>query len=160
MQGPTLKANSCYHGYKAVIRDLEARWQRAGASVLGQVKVKGGMPEVVTAGSTVVLNGCVNITGPLSETCVAMEPSASSSLPGGLLVASCLHSLPPKRNVQIPVVLKNKTQVDLTIPPRAVLAEVHTVQSMIERRNPVSAPVCKDVSPAQAKIVPDFSDWK
>ncbi len=125
VQGTTLKANSCYHGYKAVIRVLEARQQRAGASVLGQVKLKGGMPEMVTAGSTVVLNGCVNITGPLSETWVTVEPSASSSLPGGLLVASCLHSIPPKRNVQIPIVLKDETQVDLTIPPRAVLAEVH-----------------------------------
>ncbi len=157
VQGTTLKAKSCYHGYQAVIRVLEARRQRAGASVLGQVKVKRGMPEVVMAGSTVVLNGCVNIIGPLSETWVTVEPSASS-LPGGLLVASCLHSLPPKRNIQIPVVLKNETQVDLTIPPRAVLAEVHTVQSVIEGRNPVSAPVCKDVSPAQAKIIPDFGD--
>lgn len=116
------------------------------------------MPEVVAAGSTVVLNGCVNIIGPLSETWVTVEPSALSFLPGGLLVASCLHSLPPKRNIQIPVVLKNETQVDLTIPPRAVLAEVHTVQSVIEGRNPVSAPVCKVVRPAQAKIVPDFGD--
>ncbi len=89
---------------------------------------------------------------------MTVEPSASSSLPGGLLVASCLHSLPPKCNIQIPVVLKNETQVDLTIPPRAVLAEVHTVQSVIEGRNPVSAPVCKDVSPAQTKIIPDFGD--
>ncbi|KAG1932751.1 interleukin-1 receptor accessory protein-like 1-A [Pimephales promelas] len=116
------------------------------------------MPEVVAAGSTVVLNGCVNIVGPVSETWVTVEPSASSSLPGGLLVASCLHSLPPKRNIQVPVVLKNETQVDLTIPPRAVLAEVHTVQSVIEGRNPVNSPVCEVVRPAQAKIFPDFGD--
>ncbi|KAG1952345.1 interleukin-1 receptor accessory protein-like 1-A [Pimephales promelas] len=158
LQETTHKAKSCYHGYRAVIRILEARRQQAGVSVLGQVKVKGEMPEVVAAESTVVLNGCVNIVGPVSETWVTVEPSASSSLPGGLLVASCLHSLPPKRNIQVPVVLKNETQVDLTIPPRAVLAEVHTVQSVIEGRNPVSSPVCKVVRPAQAKIVPDFGD--
>lgn len=69
-----------------------------------------------------------------------------------------MHSLPPKRKVQITVVLKNETQVNLTIPPRAVLAEVHTVQSVFEGRNPVSTSVCKDSSPAQAKIVPDFGD--
>ncbi|KAG1940156.1 interleukin-1 receptor accessory protein-like 1-A [Pimephales promelas] len=158
LQETTHKAKSCYHGYRAVIRILEARRQQAGVSVLGQVKVKGEMPEVVAAGSTVVLNGCVNIVGPVSETWVTVEPSASSSLPGGLLVASCLHSLPPKRNIQVPVVLKNETQVDLTIPPRAVLAEVHTVQSVIEGRNPVNSPVCEVVRPAQAKIVPDFGD--
>ncbi|KAG1953791.1 interleukin-1 receptor accessory protein-like 1-A [Pimephales promelas] len=158
LQETTHKAKSCYHGYRAVIRILEARRQQASVSVLGQVKVKGEMPEVVAAGSTVVLNGCVNIVGPVSETWVTVEPSASSSLPGGLLVASCLHSLPPKRNIQVPVVLKNETQVDLTIPPRAVLAEVHTVRSVIEGRNPVSSPVCKVVRPAQAKIVPDFGD--
>ncbi len=141
-----------------MIRVLEARHQRDGASVLGQVKVKGGMPEVVTAGSTVVLNGCINLIGPLSETWVTVEPSASSSFPGRLLVASCLHSQTLKRNIQIPVVLRNETKVDSTIPPRAVLAEVHTIQSVIEGRNPVSAPVCKVASPAQAKIVPDFGD--
>ncbi|KAG1925345.1 interleukin-1 receptor accessory protein-like 1-A [Pimephales promelas] len=84
LQETTHKAKSCYHGYRAVIRILEARRQQAGVSVLGQVKVKGEMPEVVAAGSTVVLNGCVNIVGPVSETWVTVEPSTSSSLPGGL----------------------------------------------------------------------------
>ncbi|KAL0187224.1 hypothetical protein M9458_018894, partial [Cirrhinus mrigala] len=153
---PIIKSH--FHGYRAVIRVLEARLQQASSSILGQVKVKGGMPDVITAGSTVVLDGCVNIVGPLSETWVTVEPSASSSLPGGLLVASCLHTLPPKRNVQIPIVLRNETQVDLTIPPRAVLAELHAVQSVIEGRNPVSAPVYKGVNSAQAKIIPDFGD--
>lgn len=39
-----------------------------------------------------------------------------------------------------------------------MLAEVHTVQSVSEGRNPVSTSVCKDASPAQVKIVPDFGD--
>ncbi len=141
-----------------MIRVLEARRRRASASVLGQVKVKGGTPEVVTAGSTVVLDGCVNIIGPLSETWVAVEPSASSSLPGGLLVANSLHSLPLKRNVQIPVVLKNEMQTDLIIPPGAVLAEVHAIQHVIEGRHSMSIPECKAANPSQVKVVPDFGD--
>lgn len=152
------QVKSYYHGYRAVIRVLEARQRRAGASVLGQVKVKGGMPEVVTAGSTVVLDGCVNIIGPLTGTWVTVEQSTSSFLPGRLLVASSLHSLPPKRNVQIPVILKNETQTDLIIPPRAVLAEVHAVQHVIEGRHPMSVPECKAVNPSQVKVVPEFSD--
>lgn len=152
------KVMSYHHGYQAVIRVLEARHRRAGESILGQVKVKGSIPEVVTAGSTVVLDGCVNIIGPLTETCVTVEPSTSSSLPGGLLVASSLHSLPSKRNVQIPVVLRNETQTDLIIPPKAVLAEVHAIQHVIEGRNPMSASECKTVNPSQVKVVPDFGD--
>ncbi len=152
------QVKSYYYGYRAVIRVLEARRRRASASVLGQVKVKGGTPEVVTAGSTVVLDGCVNIIGPLSETWVAVEPSASSSLPGGLLVANSLHSLPLKRNVQIPVVLKNEMQTDLIIPPGAVLAEVHAIQHVIEGRHSMSIPECKAANPSQVKVVPDFGD--
>lgn len=151
------QVKSYYHGYRAVIRVLEAKRRLASASVLGQVKVKGGTPEVITAGSTVVLDGCVNIIGPLLETWVAVEPSTSSFLPGGLLVANSLHSLPRKRNVQIPVVLKNETQTNLIIPPRAVLAEVYAVQNVIEGRQPMSIPECKAANPSQV-IAPDFGD--
>lgn len=70
------QVESYYHGYRAVIRVLEARRRQASASILGQVKVKGGTPKVLTAGSTKVLNGHVKIIGPLSETWVAVEPSA------------------------------------------------------------------------------------
>lgn len=151
--GPAVKKSR--HGYKAVIRVLKSRWQRASASVLGQVKAKGDMPEVVATGSTVVLNGCINTFGLPSETYVAIQPLASSSLPGGLLVASSLHSLPPNRNVRIPIVLRNETQVDLIIPPRSVLAEVHAVQSVSEGGSHVTVPV---MSPTNSKIIPDFGE--
>ncbi|KAG1933335.1 interleukin-1 receptor accessory protein-like 1-A [Pimephales promelas] len=152
------QVKSYYHGYRAVLRVLEARRQRASASVLGQVKVKGGTPEVVAVRSTIVLDCCVNIIGPLSETWVTVEPLESSFLPGGLLVANSLHSLPPKRNVQIPIVLKNETQTDLTIPPRAVLAEVHAVQHVIEGNHSMSGRECKAANPSQVKVVPDFGE--
>lgn len=44
----TQVVKSCCHGYQAVLRVLEARRRRAGASALDQVKLKGDVPEVVT----------------------------------------------------------------------------------------------------------------
>lgn len=53
-----------------------------------------------------VLSGYFNFIGPLSEIWVTVEPSAFAPSPGGLLLASRLHSLPPKHHIQKLVVFK------------------------------------------------------
>lgn len=92
------------------------------------MKFKGSDPEVVPAGSKVVLDGNVLGNSPHVEKRVALEARTSPSLPGGLLFASCLHTLPSKRHYQLPVVLRNETQPDTTIQPRTIIAEMHAVQ--------------------------------
>ncbi len=106
-----------YTNHQAVINILEKRKQQASSGAVGSVKLKGNQQEVVSAGCSVVLDGLVQVKAPLFEKWVSVEPPTMSSLPGGLLVASSLHSLPPRqRFAHLPVVLRNDTQIDIVIP--------------------------------------------
>lgn len=58
---------SLFYGYQAVINVLEKRNQQASIGTVGCVKLKGNQPEVVPAGCTVVLDGLVQVKGPLFE---------------------------------------------------------------------------------------------
>ncbi len=95
---------------------------------------------------------------PLFEKWVSVEPPTTSSLPGGLLVASSLHSLPPRqRFAQLPVVLRNDTQTDIVIPPKAVIAEVHAVQRVEKEFSKVDTESEK-MEPILPKVPIDFGD--
>ncbi len=96
---------------------------------MGSLNLKGNQQEVVLAGCTVVLNGLVQVKVPQFEKWVLVELPTTSSLPGGLLVAICHHSLPSsQRFAQLPVILRNYTQTDIVIALKAVIGEVHIVK--------------------------------
>lgn len=167
IQGETFSCKSLFYGYQGVINVLEKRNQQASTGKLGCVKLKGNQPEVVPAGCTVVLNGLVQVKGPLFEKWVSVESPISSSLPGGLLVASSLHSLPVRqRIVQLPVVIKNETQTDLMISLRTVLAEAHAVQRVISKEFSKNGAENEKMGLDQSKIPIDFGnsplspEWK
>lgn len=156
----------CY-GYQAVINVLQKRKWQASSGTVRCVKLKGNQQEVVPAGCTVVLDGLIHVTGPLFEKWVSVEPPTTSSLPGGLLVASCLHSLPSRqRFAQLPVVVRNDTQTDLVIPPKTVIAEVHAVQRVMKKEFSKVDAGSEKMEPSLSKIPIDFgdsplsSDWK
>lgn len=98
-----------------------------------------------------VLDGHILLNSPHVEKWVALESPTSPSLPGGLLVASCLHTLPSRRHLS--VVLRNETQTDIIIQPRTIIAEMHAVQSVMKSEQTNSsavnakAPVHSDLSP-------------
>lgn len=156
---------SNFHGYRAVQKVLEARYKQASADVVGCIKFKGHVPEVVPAGCTVVLDGHVLVNCPHVGKCVALESPTSPALPGGLLVASCLHSLPTKKHQQLPVVLRNETQTDITIYPRTIIAELRAVQEVIKSGPVNSSTVNKELS-ACSNLKFDFEnspltpEWK
>ncbi|KAL1269573.1 hypothetical protein QQF64_031862 [Cirrhinus molitorella] len=153
---PILKSH-CY-GYQAVINILEKRRQQASSGAVGPEKLKGNQQEVVPAGCTIVLDGLVQVKGPLFEKWVSVEPATTSPLPGGLLVASCLHSLPSRQCLaQLPVVLRNDSHVDLMIPPKAVIAEVHTVRQVEKEFSKVDTESKKTES-ILLKVPVDFGD--
>lgn len=109
------------------------------------------------AGCTVVLDGLVQVKVPLFEKWVSVESPVPSSLPGGLLVASSLHSLPARqRIVQLPVVMKNETQTDLIIPPMAVIADAHAVQRLMGTEFSRDAAENEKMELNQSKIPTDF----
>lgn len=73
-------------GYKAVLKILELRQQQNKDGNLGLVKMHGKSPQMVPAGHTVVLEGCVTVNGFTNEKSTVLEHPSLSSLPGGLLV--------------------------------------------------------------------------
>lgn len=133
----SVKLQSSLCGYQAVLRVLEARWIRATSENLGCVKVKGTSVEVIPAKSTVVLDGAVHLNGPYMKGWVALEPP-SIPLPNGILIASCLHSLPHKHPTKLSVLLRNETQTDIRLTPKTVLAEIHAVQRIMGQHQGLS----------------------
>lgn len=108
---------------------------------------------MLPAGSTVVIDGLVHVSGARSEKWVAGEAPSGSSLPGGLLVASSLCILPVKRPYRVPVLLRNETQNDITIPLKTVLAEIHAVQQVMRKEHSADSNV-----PETRKMEFDFGD--
>lgn len=111
------------------------------------MKVQSNAPEVAPTGGTVVFDGLFHVGGTQSEKWVALEAPSGSSLPGGLLMASSLFTLPLKRPYRMPVLLRNETQSDITIPPKPVLAEIHAVQRMMGKEHSAvsNAPETKEM---------------
>ena len=110
---------------------LEVRKKQASTGALGLIKARSNTPEVVPAGSTAVVEGQVHMSGAHQDKWAVVEATSVSSLPGGLLVASSLCTLPVKRLSSMSILLRNETQHDVTIPPRKVLAEIHAVQQVM-----------------------------
>lgn len=66
---------------------------------------------------------------------MTVEAPSQSFLPGGLTVASSLCTLPVKRPYCVPVLLRNETKNDITIPPRTVLAKINAVQQVMGKEH-------------------------
>lgn len=143
---------SSFHGYQAVLKVLEARWRQTSSETLGYVKLRGNSLEVVPAGSTVVLDSFVHLHGPHTEKWVILGP-ASVTLPSGLLIANCLHTLPHKRTSKLSVLPKNGTQTDIKIPPEVVLVEIHAVQRVMNQQHQ-----SLDVKAEKETLTSEFGD--
>ncbi len=127
---------SSFHGYQAVLTVSEARWRKASSETLGNVKLRGNTPEVVPAGSTVVLDSFFHLHRPHKEKWkwLTLGPP-SVLLPSGLLIANCLHTLPRKNPSKLLVLVRNGTQTDVKIPPKDVLAEMHAAQKVMDQQH-------------------------
>lgn len=67
------------HGYKAVLKVLELRQQQSKLGNLGLVKMQSKGPQLVPAGQTLVLEGCVAVSGFTTKKSVVLEHPSSSS---------------------------------------------------------------------------------
>ncbi|XP_068078506.1 heat shock 70 kDa protein 12B isoform X1 [Danio rerio] len=97
---------------------------------LGWVNLNCRVPESIPAGKTVVLEGSVRMSTPVTDRWVVVEAPRASSLPGGIMVSSCLLSL-PAGGKYLPIVLKNETEHDVVLPPKIRLAEVNSIQCVM-----------------------------
>lgn len=146
-------------GYKAVVKTIEyRRTQRVNSSV-GVVRLPSADAAVVPAGQNLVLEGVVSVKGQVIDRCVVMEPPSHSSVPGGLLIASCLLNLPKYPSCKVPVVLKNETEHDTTIPGKSVIADIHAIQKVISNKSVQKGDLSSKVEEKSTKeLCFDFGD--
>lgn len=124
------------YGYRVVLKTLEIRKRQSIDSSLGKVRLHSTDFEVIAAGQTKVLEGSVSCRTPDIGKWVMIESPKSASLPGGILVTDSLVTLPSKRPRCIPVILKNESHHDITLSPKAVIAEIHAVKSVQSVKTP------------------------
>lgn len=122
--------DSLPYGYKIVFKVLEIRKRQSVDSSLGEVRLQSKSSETIAAGQTKVFEGSVSCRTPNAGKWVIAESPKSASLPGGILVTDGLASLPRKLPGCIPVILKNESDHDITLSPKAVIAEIHAVRSV------------------------------
>lgn len=153
------------HGYRNVLKILELRQKRCSDKTVGLVRMRGKDRVIAPAGETVVLEGTVSIKGFYTERSALLEYPSVSSLPGGLLVQTCLVDLPNNQSCKLPVVVSNESEHDITIPAKSVIAELCAIQTVLSHKQSVSE--SSGCEPSKASSVTfDFadspipSDWK
>lgn len=154
------------YGYRTVLKVLELRQKQCTDGNIGLVRMHGSSPEIVPAGKTVVLEGAVSVKTFHTERSVIMEYPSSSSLPGGLLVKTCLLDLPNRQPCGLPVVISNESEHDITIPAKSVIAELSAIQTVLSHKQSVIDPSEPESSKtpslnfdfAESPIPPDWKD--
>uniref|UniRef100_A0A3B3DXT9 Gypsy retrotransposon integrase-like protein 1 n=1 Tax=Oryzias melastigma TaxID=30732 RepID=A0A3B3DXT9_ORYME len=127
------------YGYRLVLNVLAQRHKCTTDGSIGLVRMLGSTTAVVSAGQTVVFEGSANLLSPCADKWVIVEHPNQSSLPGGLCVISCLITLPGNAAKRIPVVIKNETDQDITIPPDCVIADLGGLHSLLKQHNVTAA---------------------
>ncbi|CAJ1057667.1 unnamed protein product [Xyrichtys novacula] len=143
-------------GYKAVLKVLELRHRQSKDGNLGLVKLHGKGAQLVPAGQTVVLEGCVAVSRFANEKSVVLDHPSSSSLPGGLLVKPCLVDLPTKQPRKVPVVLTNESDRNVIVPQQCIIGEISAFQRVFSKEQGEST--SRPDSPQKSDITINFSD--
>lgn len=60
-----------------------------------------------------------------------------SSLPGGVFVDCCLITVPKHTPYKVPVLLRNETNHDITLPSNCVIAELFTPDNVVPHLSPI-----------------------
>lgn len=144
------------YGYKVVLKTLGARHKQSADSSMGEVRLRSTDPETIAAGQIKVLEGSVSCRATNAGKWVMIESPRSTALPGGILVSDGLTSLPQKWPRCIPVILKNESNHDITLSPKAVIAEIHAIKSVQSLKTPNTDP-SKDPD-QESKLNFDFGD--
>uniref|UniRef100_A0A3B3BNF8 Gypsy retrotransposon integrase-like protein 1 n=1 Tax=Oryzias melastigma TaxID=30732 RepID=A0A3B3BNF8_ORYME len=149
-------------GYNSVYKILKHRFNQRAENCKALVTFQSNQPCTIHAGQTIVLEGCLATKLQGGKT-VLVEHPQSSSLPGGLIVKSCLVNLPLHRPCHLPVVVSNESSHDVQIPARATLAEISNYQ-IISKEQSIRRPPAEttQASPLQYdfKDSPISSEWK
>ena len=102
----------------------------------GVIRMHGKTPQTIPSGRTVVLEGTT--TNCFLQNAVVIEHPSSFSLPGNLIVQSCLVDCSKLQPCQLPVIVSNESDHDVIIPARSVIAQMSTVNSIISKEQSTS----------------------
>uniref|UniRef100_A0AAZ1XYY5 ribonuclease H n=1 Tax=Oreochromis aureus TaxID=47969 RepID=A0AAZ1XYY5_OREAU len=153
-------------GYIAVYKILQCRHVQNSIDQYAPVILKSDQPHTITAGQTAVLEGCLVTRLFQGEKAVILEHPTSSSLPGGLMVKTCLVDLPQRRPCFLPVVVSNESDHEIHIPARAIIAEISAFQEVISKEQHIqySDQSTESLPPSQPQYnfgdSPLTPDWK
>ncbi|KAL0153919.1 hypothetical protein M9458_050768 [Cirrhinus mrigala] len=152
------------YGYKQVLKILELRQKQAVEGNVGLVRLPEKQSQMIPAGQSTVLCGTVSVQGVHPDKWVVVEHPSFSSLPGGLIVKTCVVTLGETKPCRLPVVISNPTVHDITIPARCIVAELKAVQSVISNKRSNKVDVTESVSKSSLEF--NFSnspippEWK
>lgn len=153
-------------GYIAVYKILQCRHVQNLNDQYAPVILKSDQPHIITAGQTTVFEGCLVTRLFHGEKAVILEHPTSSSLPGGLMVKTCLVDLPQRRPCFLPVVVSNESDHEIHIPARAIIAEISAFQEVISKEQHIqySDQSTESLPPSQPQYnfgdSPLTPDWK
>lgn len=131
---------SVSHGYRAVLKILELRHRLVTSDHHGIIKLHAETAQIIPARQTVALEDLVSSSILQTEKTVLVQHPTSFAVTGGLMVQSCIVDLPRYQPYHLPVVICNQSDHDVTIPPRAAIAEISAVQSIQCKEQSVPEP--------------------
>lgn len=111
-------------GYRDVLKILQIRQKQFTDGNIGLVRLPRNGHRVIPAGQSLVLHASTILRDRHTDKWAVLE-HPSSPLPGGLIVKACLVTV--DGHSQLPVLVTNTTDHDVTIPPRSVVAVCSTV---------------------------------
>ncbi|KAL1250535.1 hypothetical protein QQF64_018331 [Cirrhinus molitorella] len=82
-----------------------------------------------------VLDGYARNVSTVADAPLVVEPSAHSSLPGGLLLCSYVLTSPRRTSFKVPIIIQNETSHEITLPANCCLAELYTPSTVSSLRS-------------------------
>uniref|UniRef100_A0A3B3I0W1 Gypsy retrotransposon integrase-like protein 1 n=1 Tax=Oryzias latipes TaxID=8090 RepID=A0A3B3I0W1_ORYLA len=152
------KSQSTAPGYVAVYKILQHRFNHSKEAQTASVTLMSGQPHIIQAGQTTVLDGHL-VKGLQGEKTVLLEHPQSGSLPGGLIVKSCLVNLPQHRPCHLPVVVSNESSHTIQLPADVTIAEASNYQHVISKEQS-TGPITEPTSQYNFKDSPISPEWR
>lgn len=152
------------YGYQQVLKTLASRKRQTDSGKIGLVKLRGRTQKVLLANQKLLLEGFVHASHAKPEQCAITEQPTTCSLPGGVFVDCCFISLPKHSSYKVPVVLRNETNHDITLPTNCVIAELVAPDCVIscpepEKGDPKVSATCNSLQQASNSRPPLSFDF-
>nr|XP_054593910.1 uncharacterized protein LOC129160869 [Nothobranchius furzeri] len=141
-------------GYQAVLKVLEVRHRReTGPEPHAIVRLENNS-QVILVRQVVILEGFATASWFLNEKSARLEHPDSSSLPGGLVVKPTLVQLTPRRPYKVPVRIYNESDHDVVIPPKCIIAQMNTYQTICSKQLSAAGSAEPSQEPLETKTLP------